>query len=233
MDPNAQTKANANEGDTSNAGSGEQSQSEQQKPNYLTSEQASELINKAITGHLKRLPKGLAAEDLVKLLDEREAKAKEAQQSKASNDGEKAAETVKLQQRLDQLDKQLREERELRQKYEKDQRAANQNVALSRTLEAGGVAGIRLRASMAFLRAEGLVRENDAGELVYVDAGDEVDLGKGIVKWLATADGKEFLPASGAKGAGSNAGRNGPSSRESESEKEMSVIREYLSGGIG
>ena len=239
MDPKAEDKkdkANADEGDTSDAGTGEKDKGESKgdgKEKFVTAEELSETLNKAITGHLKRLPKGITAEDLVKLLDDREAKAKSAAARKTDNDGEKAAETVQLQQRLDAMDKQLREQIERNQKYERDQRNTVQNGVLAKALEAGNVGGVRLKAAMHYLRAEGLVRESDAGELIFVDTNkDEVDLGKGIVKWLNTPDGKEFVPASGAKGAGSGSGRGGTPSKDSESDKDIAVIREFLGGAI-
>lgn len=250
--------ANANGGDTSNAGqggAGDQngngagagdgggaplfSEAQIAAIGELITKSVGQVVNAAITNHMKRIPKAPTLEELVPQLEER-FKPILSQQGQGAGGGagaQKAPEIVQLEKTLSSLQKELQTERDNRLKLEQQRKEEGERSLLSKTLEAAGITATQQRAAIAFLRSEGKVRATDEGQLIFVDEdGSEAELGKGISKWITTAEGKVFLPATGAQGAGTqNSGRqrNAPPPAKNESEERQQLIHQHFFGGAG
>ena len=102
---------------------------------------------------------------------------------------------------------------------------------LSETLSSMGVKDVRLRMALNHLRAEGLVKRADSGELVFVKQRpggweEELGLGEGIAGFLKSDEGKFFVHRSGAEGSGGtgrpHAGDRGGENRK-KTTKEMAA----------
>lgn len=116
---------------------------------------------------------------------------------------------------IEKLKASLVAERQEREKAEADKRAQEERVAASEALASGGVTEApRVKAALAVLASEGrIVRDEKGGICFRVQGkfGEElVPVAEGVRGWLATEDGKLFVPPRDAKGSGTSPG--GPAS---------------------
>jgi hypothetical protein len=164
-------------------------------------------VNAALSSHMKRAKLGLAAEDVEKILEDRDKKkadlAEEERKKKAAGQGaDNAPEIATLKKQIDELTKKATAAEAKSAEQERKQKEADDKATISKTLEAAGVpAGQRARVALNHLLSEGLVKRTDEG-LVWTGKDGDGDLAEGITEFLKTEEGKLFLPPSGAAGGG-------------------------------
>jgi hypothetical protein len=126
---------------------------------------------------------------------------------------ETSPELVRLQEQIASLTKQneeARSERDAERAKAKDTRLRHR---VSEALSGSGVEGVRVRHALGLLvDAEKRVRWSEDGETVLLRSHDgaELELAQGVKEWLATEDGKFYLPARGAAGSGDRPGASPP-----------------------
>lgn len=78
-----------------------------------------------------------------------------------------------------------------------------------------------IKPALNHLKAEGRIKYDDQGELVFVDSyGIEKDFHSGLTEWSQSDEGKLFQPAKGVQGSGDRA-RNSPKLKEEVSQNEL------------
>lgn len=114
--------------------------------------------------------------------------------------------------------------------------AAEERAMVEGALRDAGVTNVK--GALAFLKAEGLVGRDEAGELKFFQQKegyrDELEVVKGVKDWLATEDGKFYMPPVGAGGSGATAARGGrrtvgnsPAERQAEA---AAVLDQWIGG---
>jgi hypothetical protein len=135
---------------------------------------------------------------------------------KGKGDGTPDPQVAKLQEQLEKLEAQNREAQKAREAAEATNRSQKLQGELRAALQAGGASPGLIDAAMALLPSRQLsdgkpilVHEADGSVKMrlqrkgYVDS---VDVAAGVKDWLATDEGKNYLPASGKQGTGDGAG---------------------------
>jgi len=191
-----------------------------EKPSFMTAAD----FNKASTAREKKL-----LDRIDKLLEERLSAKQKAAEEVDENDADDEPEdkgddkvaakspsdaTAK---QIASLQRQLTRERNEREKREAADREKDAKIArdeerakLSEALTTAGVDPKRIRGAIALLHTEDKrVRRSAEGKIVFVDENDdEFDLAAGIKQWIASDEGKGYMPARGAQGSGAEPGRN-------------------------
>jgi hypothetical protein len=137
--------------------------------------------------------------------DPAEASAKPAGQPSAPAQSDPtAAELKRLRKRLEASEKEREAERKAREEQAAKLARDEERTKLQDALVSAGVAPKRVRAAIALLHTEDRkVRRNQEGKIIFaLDDDDEADLVSGVKQWLATDEGKDFLPPRGAEGSG-------------------------------
>lgn len=122
--------------------------------------------------------------------------------------------STKYEKKLEQLARQLEEEKAARDQ-EKQLRARNEERgALTDALRAGGVDGPLLKSAVALLYTEeSKVGRDDDGNIIFrtqKDGFDEdVSVADGIAAWLQSDEGKHYAPAKPVAGSGNLGGKHG------------------------
>jgi len=122
--------------------------------------------------------------------------------------------TKKQADRIKALEAQVETEKAERQKVEAAKVAQEERSATVDALAAGGVSEPgRVKAALAVLREEGKIGRNEQGVVCWKAQGkygpEDLPLADGIKAWLATDEGKFFLPPRDARGGGTAPGRPG------------------------
>jgi hypothetical protein len=142
-------------------------------------ERIAKTVNAALSSHMKRAKLGLAAEDLEKILEDRDKKkaelAEEERKKKAAGQGaDNAPEIAKLKKQIEELTKKATAAEAKSAEQERKQKEADDKATISKTLEAAGVPGGPARARGAEPPAsEGLVKRTDEGLVWTGKDGDE------------------------------------------------------------
>ena len=194
-----------------------------EQPKYVTIED----LNRALSGRDKRLlasikktftsgaPKGDEADEGDDEAETTTVPAKKPSKGSAASATTPAAASGSddprfqdLEARLAKSEKEREKEKRARAEEKAAGRKAEERTKLSEALTAAGITGPKLRAAIAILHTEDArVKRGEEDSIVFVDGDDEIDLGEGVKRWLATEDGKAFLPPRGAKGAGTERSR--------------------------
>lgn len=109
--------------------------------------------------------------------------------------------------KFQKLQQEVQEERKAREQEHSLRRTSEERSALSDALRAGGVDGPLLKSALALLYTEEkrVIRTED-GEIAFRLNKDgfeeEVSLSEGIAEWLASAEGKHYIPARNVSGSG-------------------------------
>jgi len=138
------------------------------------------------------------------------------------------SELFELQKQIQEQTKKLAATEAKAAAQERKRQEEEDRTYLSETLSSMGVKEVQLRMALNHLRAEGLVKRADSGELVFVKqrAGgreEELGLAEGIAGFLKSADGKFFVHRSGAEGSGGT-GRRQARDRGGENRKTAKEI---------
>jgi hypothetical protein len=144
----------------------------------------------------------------------------------------------KVAQQLAAMEKQLKVEREAREKSEAARQAERLHGAARAALTAADVPGSRIKGAMALLQAEGLLVVDDDGnpgikgtDKYGVDAVLPLDVG--VPAWLKTDDGKQYLPPTGAQGTGDGSATGSKTIKGKDGEVDVSKLGQALFGAIG
>jgi hypothetical protein len=177
-------------------------------------------VNAALRSHMTRVKQALSKDlgslvsDALKPISEQLAAIK----PPAPQDGEpKDLERQKFNDRIQELEKRAKDAELAREAEIRTRTVSEDRSALADALRKGGVAdGASLKAAVALLYTEEQrVVRDDRGRIVVKQEGkygeELVPLEEGIGAWLASNEGKSFLPARGASGSGNvhNQGNNG------------------------
>jgi hypothetical protein len=191
-------------------------------------------INAAITNRLKAFEKRVEktlADTLAKMVPAPKADDEDDEGDEAGETAAAPKATPAENRRLSKLEKELKREREAREKAEADaketeskRRSAEEDTALEAALREHGIVNpVQLRAAKALIKAEGrLVR--DESDQIRLNAKDkyggdvQYDLETGVKGWVASEEGKTFLPPRGVGGSGTG-GASAAGARGSNSGK--------------
>ena len=203
----------------SGGGSGKPSGSDQ--PSGVTEDRVNEIVTKAVKRQIGDFAKQQATaqetfattltERLLGSLDEKLSAFKPAEPTpsgKKDPPAESSAELKQLRKELDETKKQLKLAADAEVNEKANARAATFRSDVETELaKHGSNAAKHARAALA---EDGRIKyaSDDSNEIVFVDDdGDEVPLNKGVPGWLKSADGKRFMPPSGASGSGARPDR--------------------------
>lgn len=208
---------------------------EDDKPEYLTAEQAQEMISKAVNGalskrNLEKTVGDIVMASLAKFQEAKEAEATEKQEEQAAKGPDAKGELPPAYKaHYDRLEAQLKAEREERLKaekaredVEKARRRDEERSTAAEHLRKHGISDARISGALAVLHTErgAIARSEDAKRIVFKSKdkyGNDVELAldEGLQQWLKTDEGKEYLPARDARGSGGAGGKaNGQSSKD-------------------
>lgn len=129
-------------------------------------------------------------------------------------------------------------------KAEKDaQLRVDERTALEAELRAGGIEEIKIRGCVATLIHEDKVMQRGPNnEIVYRinrgDYNDDMDVAKGVATFLATDEGKTYLPATGSRGTGAtgdstnNVNNSSPHGTKQTKEEAARILSDNLFAGV-
>lgn len=130
-----------------------------------------------------------------------------------AKDGEVDPAIARLEQQLADLTKANKASAEKAEKAELAKAKSEEQSAIRDALSANGVPAERQRLALLALEADGRVKRDASGKIIYSAPRkgyeDPLDLGDGIKEYLATDEGKQFVPPLGTGGTGTGAGGNG------------------------
>jgi len=212
------------DGDTGepNSGNGDPENSPAEKSG-ITEEQVTKLVNRAITGHLKRFEAKLG-DTITSTVTEalKKAQPPEPPGDDKGDDkgGGQSKETQRLQAKLKELEAKVERSEQEKAELHERQRAGSLRQAIDEAMAKHGVSEALRGALRAQLVSEGRVKWDGDGEDARVvmplqrsGYDEDVDVAAGLAEFLKTKEGKHFLPPSGAGGAGSAPGSNASSRR--------------------
>lgn len=197
------------------------------EPKYATTEQVNEIVNKAITGHLKRNNKSLMDEmskaqsalvdQIVGKLkppsDEDDDDQDEDDEAPDASGGGSDLETLvdkRLKAFQRKVERERKKDREVIERLQRERdeakqakRESDRQAALRRALEEHGISGKHAAHASTYLDRHVVFDEDD--DLVFRNPGDREDvraLTDGIAQWAKTDDAKFYLPPRGVNGSG-------------------------------
>lgn len=217
-------------------------------------------VNGAVTNHLTRFKKqfteevtGLLGQSLgpiseqLKLLAERPAPAagggKGGQPDQVSD--QVKADLLRYEARIKELEGIAKNERDAREQEKATRLREEERTTLANVLRQAGLGDPQVKAAVAVLHTEDKkVSRTEDGRIVFkIERGsgaakytDEMDLDKGVGEWLKTDEGKGYVPARQAAGAGGQAARPGAAPRnqtEAKQQATASLAAMLLGGGTG
>lgn len=197
-------------------------------------------ITKMVNGVAATMKKQIAGlpttENVNKLVEEQTAAALEAVAKKKESetpkdpggkkpaaDPEVAAQLQELRTANEKLLKKVEEGQRLREQEQATRLAAEEKAAVNSMLAEVKVRPALVGPAYAWLRERGMVKRDDEGEIVIEMKGasgvtEAYPLKEGLTKWIKTEEGREFLPARDAAGAGDRkSGRGDRSDQENRS----------------
>jgi len=135
----------------------------------------------------------------------------------AGGDGKPDPEVAKLQERLEQMERQNREAQDQAAAAEKRAREQSLDNAMRSHLAAAGIPADKHDLAIPVLRTEDgkpVVDLNDNGQPIYRQQKkgyvDEMAMADGLKGWASTEAGKTYIPATGANGTGDGTGGRQP-----------------------
>lgn len=218
--------AGGNAGAQANAqGAAGGAQGEAAAPQYLTAEQ----FNRAFSERFNR-----AFSQIEKTLDERLSALPAREQKPEPKQGEQVEDQTVA--KLRALEKKLAERDEALAKEATQRARSEERSALTNALNANGISGPRASAVAAWLHGEGgRVRRSKEGGVVFVVKRDgydeELDVARGVADWLATDEGKEFVPARQVGGAGTESKQPQRGAAAQKPQRGEALLRALTGGG--
>ena len=195
-------------------------------------------LNSGIRGHLSRHQKAMDEQLKTMTASLREEILNEIRAGKPeSEEGakkEEDSEVSRLKARLANMEKKANDSEAQRIKEKQESLKVRERAALSSALREVGVEGPKLKAAIALLYTEeGRVGTDQDGNVIFKFQRDgyieEMSLADGMEEWVATSDGKHFVPAKNVGGAGSTGGLPPSKSKKAWSKAEA---RKELARGI-
>lgn len=190
---------------------------EAQGPKYLTSEEfnrATSARDKRLTASLEKMLEAKLASLMPKPKDPEEVAEETPAQAAPQGAQAKpadpmASELAKLRKRLEASEKTAADERAAREAQTAKAMRDEERSTLSAALAAEGITGVKAKALISLLHSEEkrVIRDSE-GRIAFVNADNEPDdFGSGLKAWLATDEGKAFLPARGVQGTNTPVGK--------------------------
>lgn len=135
----------------------------------------------------------------------------------------------------------FREMEQKQQEAERRRQEAEERSVVESALGASGVAGKRVAQAFVWMRAQGLIGRDSDGNVVYRAERDgyvdELKLADGVKEFLASDDGKDFLPPKDVAGSGSRSRGKAVSATSKNSgpvtdREGHQLLGEILMGGV-
>lgn len=196
----------------------------------------SDMVNKIVTEREKR-----TINKLEKKLEEMFARqASLMTPSTASTEDHEVEDAKKVSKRIKEMEtkmaKQVEEIRAEAQREKQAARKAEEKVAMQAALQSAGVAN--LKGAMAVLESDGKFGRDENGQIRFFVPKDgyvdELSLEEGLKAWLASDDGKHYLPPTGTVGSGNAPTRRNPRGNLNPAEKRQEAyqaIHDWIMSG--
>lgn len=197
---------NANPGDKGNGDDADK---------FVTQEQLSQVVNAAVSNHLKRFESKLTStvgDVIADKLKDLNLKPGEGDDDDPPEDdppdkGKSDPQITSLKRQITQLTNKLNDSNAVAENERKQRRADALRTDVLKHLGEGGIAGKRLNAAVAVLYQNGRVKVDGDGQHLFVDEdGLDVPLKDGIGTWVTSDDAKLFLPPKDVRGSGDKGG---------------------------
>lgn len=181
-------------------------------PKFVTQDQLSQVVNAAVSNHLKRFESKLSG-----TIGSAVAEALKAHTPAASGDDPPndppADPNAKVDPAMTQMKREMTAMRNKLQKAEdataaeaKQRKSDALRTTVLKQLGEAGLSGQQLRAAQAVLYQEGRVHVSEDGSHIFRDAdGVDLPLSEGMKGWIASDDAKLFLPPKDVRGSGDRA----------------------------
>lgn len=176
-------------------------------PKFVTQEQLSQVVNAAVSNHMKRLDGKLsttitdavAAALKANTPDPPDDPPKDIDDPKAKANPEATA----LKRQVAQLETKLNKAVEEASDERTQRRSAGLKTAVMKHLGEAGLSGAHLKGASAVLYQDQRVRVTDDGDHLFIEAdGVEVPLADGVKEWSASDDAKLFRKPVDVRGSG-------------------------------
>lgn len=195
---------------------GEGGEENKESPKYITEDQLNKSIGAAMSGLSKRLKGelgGLIKDALGGSKKKAAAEADDDEGDDEDDDTEKDPKEGKLTATDRRLKKLEQENKKLRDAYTSEKKARDEEATkakkatergeLRKALAAGGVMEQYLDDVVEARYAQGIIRTDEEGAIVWKKSKDEeIPLSEGVAEWLKSDQGKAYLPPKGARGSG-------------------------------
>lgn len=216
---------------------------EEQKPEEpaaITMDTVNDAINQAFNNRLKRFKTDMLSEmniAVTKALEPISQKLTETPAEPAKGEDGKMKLPLEVENRIKQLEttannavKTANEEKTKREETEKRVLRQEEREALSKAYKAGGVVDAYIPTLVDAQMARGVVIRDDEGNISWRKNKDEVTgLDDGVKEYLSSPEGKHYLPATGARGAGNAASsKNGAPAGKPEQVTEGEITQFLL-----
>jgi hypothetical protein len=218
-------------------------------PGYMTQEQ----FNKAMTARAKReeeKTRKYMEQQMAAILDRlpplKDLDAVEEPTETAAAPEKLSKDAIETRKALKEVNELKRKMDALREENEKTQKKMRQDQLKTATTAALSELGCtRPTHALSYLEANGLVRYNDDGQLVFMARQEfqgekfeeEKPLSEGLKGWVASPDGEIYLPPRGTQGAGTEAvrrpGNRKPTKEEAKEEAAANLLNYFRGGGRG
>lgn len=212
-----------------------------------------EAVNGAVTNHLNRFKKSFTeemtktfGETLGPISEQLKALSESAKKPPGGDRRDPSDETKELlaryEGRIKELEQQNKAEREAREQEKQTRLREEERGQLAQVLRAKGLPDVTVKAAVALLHTEEKrVARTEDGKIVFkIEKGtgagrytDELEVEAGVDEWLKTDEGKGFLPARPAQGAGGQAARPNPGGQggDKRAQATQDLARILLGGG--
>lgn len=184
-------------------------------PKFVTQEQLSQVVNAAVSSHVKRLETrmtatiGSAMRDVVaeQLKDVLPKPDDPPPKDPKPDDGKKDPAVAALERTVTQLTGKLEKAEGARAEEAKQRLQDALRTSVVKQLGEAGLSGPHLKGAQAALYQDGRVHVDDSGaQLFRDDDGTELPLTEGLKAWVGSDDAKLYLPPKGVSGSGDQGG---------------------------
>lgn len=209
---------------------------------FVTSEAATQMVQQGLAKGIE----GLKLDEKIVEAVKKAAPAPKPGDDKGKDDAGKSAanpDVARLQQQIEQLQSQAREQTEAREQAEAREREGKLEAALRDGLTAAGVPADAQARAIPFIRT---LKLDDGKPVVSLDANgkptwsaqrkgyvDGVALADGLKDWVKTDHGKAYLPAKGSRGTGDGNGGNPPRSGDGNEVDAEALVSSLLGEAVG
>lgn len=188
---------------------------------FVTQEQLSQVVNQAVSSHMKRLDTKIGAtmkDAVAEALKDMVQKAKDdddppgadppAGGGKGADDKPNPAMTA-LKRQVETLTTKLQKAEDDRAGEAKQRQRDGLKSAVLKQLGESGLSGQHLRGAQAILYQDDRVRIGDDGAHLFRNAeGEDLPLVEGVKEWIGSDDAKLFLPPKDVRGSGDRGSDN-------------------------